>query len=54
MRELNGSRGVGSLPVGMLCAVELNRQLPLRAGEIDHALADRVLTSKLPLRAKGP
>jgi hypothetical protein len=38
----------------VLSAVQLDHQFPRRAGEVDYAAADRVLTAEFPGRPHGP
>ena len=42
--EFGGTRGVGGDRIGVLAAVEFNRELARGAGEIGNAPADRMLT----------
>jgi hypothetical protein len=53
VRQFDRTCGLGVPPVGVLAAVELDRQLAGRAGEVHHATPDRVLAPKLPLRAEA-
>ena len=48
-RQLAATQCIGISPFAMLPAVKLNSQLACRTGEIDHALADRMLAAKFPL-----
>ena len=52
--KLSGTCGIGDVVGSMLAAIDLDRQFPCRAGEVHHALADRMLAAELPRPAFGP